>query len=305
MNIHQHEAVYDVIVVGGSHAGLSAAMQLARARRRVLVLDTGQRRNRYAEHSHGFLTQDGSAAAGIAARGRAQLEAYPTVQWRDEGAVSAAEFGDGFQLTLSDGDAVLRRRLVLATGVIDELPPIAGLAERWGRSVFHCPYCHGYELDQGNIGVLATSAMAMHHALMLPDWGRVTLLLNDAFDPDGAQLAALERRGVRLERSAVVRVEGTADVVLANGLTLPMDGLFVMSQMRAASGLADQLGCAMDDGAVGKFIRTDAQKASSVRGVFCCGDMARAVGNVAMAVADGALAGVAAHRSLIAELETM
>ncbi|MEW6373222.1 MAG: NAD(P)/FAD-dependent oxidoreductase [Pseudomonadota bacterium] len=297
-----NEADFDVIVVGGSYAGLSAATQLARARRRVLVIDAGQRRNRYANHSHGFLTQDGTEAAAIAAIGRAQLQAYPTVAWREGRATHATAEGDGFRVTLDDGARVTSRRLVLAGGVTDELPPVEGLAERWGRSVFHCPYCHGYELDQGEIGVVATGALSMHHALMLPDWGRVTLFLNGAFEPDAAQLAALDSRGVRLERALVARIAGHADVVLHDGRTLPMAGLFVISHMRMASPLAEQLGCAMEDGHAGQYVRTDAMQASSVPGVFCCGDMARAAGNVAFAVADGAMAGVAAHRSLIAEL---
>lgn len=297
-----NEADFDVIVVGGSYAGLSAATQLARARRRVLVIDAGQRRNRYANRSHGFLTQDGTEAAAIAAIGRAQLQAYPTVAWREGSATHAAAEGDGFRVTLDDGARVTSRRLVLAGGVTDELPPVEGLAERWGRSVFHCPYCHGCELDQGEIGVVATGALSMHHALMLPDWGRVTLFLNGAFEPDAAQLAALDSRGVRLERALVARIAGHADVVLHDGRRLPMAGLFVISHMRMASPLAEQLGCAMEDGHAGQYVRTDAMQASSVPGVFCCGDMARAAGNVAFAVADGAMAGVAAHRSLIAEL---
>lgn len=302
MSTTPNEADVDVIVVGGSYAGLSAATQLARARRRVLVIDAGQRRNRYAHHSHGFLTQDGTEAAAIAAIGRTQLQAYPTVAWRTATATSASAAGEGFCVTLDDGSRVSARRLVLAGGVIDELPAVEGLAERWGRSVFHCPYCHGYELDQGEIGVLATGALSMHHALMLPDWGRVTLFLNGAFEPDAAQLALLASRGVQLERTLVARIAGHADVVLHDGRTLPMAGLFVMSHMRMASPLAEQLGCAMEDGHAGRYVRTDAMQASSVPGVFCCGDMARAAGNVAFAVADGAMAGVAAHRSLIAEL---
>jgi len=299
MTTIQNGIEFDAIVIGGSYAGLSAAMQLARARRRVLVVDAGQRRNRFANRSHGFLTQDGARAADIAAQGRAQLLAYPTVRWLEGKAVQAVAEGEGFRIVLADGAAVHGRRLVLATGVTDELPAIDGLAERWGKSVFHCPYCHGYELNEGAIGVIATGELAMHHALMLPDWGSVTLFLNGAFAPDAAQLAALAERGVALERTPLARIEGEADVVLADGRTLPMAGLFVMSQMRMASPVAAQLGCAMEDGHAGQFVRTDMMKASSVPGVFCCGDMARAAGNVAMAVADGTMAGVAAHRSLI------
>ncbi len=302
MRTHPNEAGFDVIVVGGSYAGLSAATQLARARRRVLVIDGGRRRNRYADRSHGFLTQDGAEAAAIAAQGRAQLRACPNVAWADDTAVAARPAGDGFDVVLPDGASVRGRRLVLAIGVVDSLPAVDGLEERWGTSVFHCPYCHGYELDGGAIGVLAAGEASLHQALMLPDWGRVTLLLNGAFEPQEAQLAALARRGVAVERTPVARIEGRADAVLRDGRRVPLAGLFVAARTHIASPLAEQLGCALEAGPMGPYVATDAQKASSVPGVFCCGDMARPAGNVALAVADGALAGIAAHRSLIPEL---
>ena len=301
MTIQHPASEFDVIVVGGSYAGLSAATQLARARRRILVIDAGQRRNRYAHHSHGFLGQDGREASAIVADGRAQLMKYPTVRWLEGSAVKAeaAPDGDGFHVTLADGRVFDARRLVLAGGVVDELPPVPGLAERWGSSAFHCPYCHGYELEQGRIGVLATGPLSMHHAMMLPDWGTVTLLLNGAFEPDAEQQASLAARGVTLERAKVRAVSGHATVELEDGRALEMDGLFVMSRTHSGSPLAEQLGCAMDEGPMGAYVRTDMVKATTVAGVYSCGDAARAAGNVAMAVADGTMAGVGAHQSLI------
>ncbi len=202
MHIPHPKTEFDVIVVGGSYAGLSAATQLARARRRVLVVDAGQRRNRYARHSHGFLGQDGREAAAIVADARVQLLKYPTVRWLEGTATQAARTEQGFRVALQDGSAFQALRLVLATGVVDELPPIPGLAERWGSSAFHCPYCHGYELMQGAIGVLATGPMSMHHAMMLPDWGQVTLFLNGAFEPDAGATGVAEgaRRDDRARR---------------------------------------------------------------------------------------------------------
>lgn len=163
---------FDVIIIGGSYAGLSAALQLGRARKRVLVVDAGERRNRFASHSHGFLGQDGKAPGEIVSEARSQIERYPTIEWA-RGRVTDAEgtFGD-FEVEIDGGRRESGARLILAMGVTDELPDIAGLKDRWGSSVFHCPYCHGYELDQGKIGVIAASPLAIHHALMLPDWGR-------------------------------------------------------------------------------------------------------------------------------------
>ena len=147
--------VYDVVIVGGSYAGLSAGLQLARGRRKVLVIDAGLRRNRFAQHSHGFLGQDGRAPGDIAAQARAQLLAYPNVEWVDQSAVKAGQCAEGFAVVTADGQRFAARRLIIATGMVDVLPEIPGLAERWGKHVFHCPYCHGYELDGGPIGVLA------------------------------------------------------------------------------------------------------------------------------------------------------
>ncbi|HEX7987798.1 MAG TPA: NAD(P)/FAD-dependent oxidoreductase [Duganella sp.] len=299
MHIQHPSTEFDVIVVGGSYAGLSAAMQLARARRRILVIDAGQRRNRYAQHSHGFLGQDGREAAAIAADGRAQLMKYPTVRWIEGSAREAQRVEQGFRVTLQDGAVYNAQRLVLATGVVDELPPVPGLAERWGGTVFHCPYCHGYELMEGRIGVLATGPLSMHHAMMLPDWGQVTLILNGAFEPDAEQLASLEQRGVAIERTPVKAIIGHATVELRDGRSLEMAGLFVVSRTHSGSPLAEQLGCAMEQGPMGMYVRTDAMKASSVAGVYVCGDAARMAGSVALAAADGTMAGVAAHQSLI------
>jgi thioredoxin reductase len=291
----------DFAIVGGSFAGLSAALQLARARRRVLVVDAGQRRNRFVDEaggsSHGFLSQDGRPPAEIAADGKRQLLAYPSVQWMEGQADDAHVAADGrFEFRVGD-TSVSAARLILATGVRDELPAVPGLAERWGRSVFHCPYCHGYELDAGPIGIIAASPMAQHQGIMLPDWGTPTLFLNGVYTPTEDELAALARRGTRVEATPVARIDGLADVVLQDGRRLAMNGLFTQPRTHVASPIAQQLGCAMEDGPLGRFIKVDAMQQTSVANVFACGDAARAAGSVALAVADGALAALAAHRS--------
>ncbi len=290
---------YDAIIIGGSFAGLSAGLPLARARRKVLVIDAGQRRNRFAAASHGFLTQDGVAPGEIAAEGRAQLMEYGSVDWLSTEAVKAERDSDGFCITDRSGARHQARVLILATGVVDVLPDIPGVAERWGSSVFHCPYCHGYELRQGRIGVLATSPLSIHQALMLPDWGPTTLLLNGVFEPDEEQLAQLAARDVALERTPVSRLAGDPlEVLLEDGRALSLAGLFLAPRMRL-SALASQLGCETEEGPLGPFIKTDPTQATSVPGLFACGDMARAAGSVPLAVGDGAMAGVAAHRALM------
>jgi thioredoxin reductase len=292
---------HDVIIIGGSYAGLAAGLQLARARRRVLVVDAGIRRNRFAGSSHGFLTQDGTSAAQIAAKGRSQLLAYESVEWLSGEATRAEAADGGFRVAIeAAGREETGRRLVLALGVKDHLPDIPGLEERWGRSVFHCPYCHGYELDRGRIGVLAVSPQSLHHAMMLPDWGPTTFFLNGAFTPDAEQAEQLRRRGVAVVEGVVDRLEGDgATLVMRDGRVFALDGLFTLSRTSIASPIAGQLGCAFDDGPTGPVIRTDPIKATTVPGVFACGDAARMAGSVSLAVGDGALAGMAAHQSLI------
>ena len=290
---------YDVIVIGGSYAGMAAALQLVRARKTVLVIDAGQRRNRFASHSHGFLGQDGVPPDEIARTARTQLEAYPTLTWRDGTAVAAEGTRDAFTVTTSDGQAHAGRRLLLATGVADQLVPIPGLAERWGQSIFHCPYCHGYELDQGRIGVIGTSPMSTHQAEMLTDWGQVTLLLHGgvSLDPDARQ--ALARRGVTIDETGIERIDGHADVVLADGRRLAFAGLFAAPRCSPSSPLAASLGCELEETPMGIQVKTDAEKKTSISGVFACGDVARVPHSVTLAVADGAWAGVQVHRSLL------
>ena len=291
--------VHDVIIVGGSYAGLSAGLQLARARRKVLMIDAGQRRNRFAATSHGFLGQDGQAPEVIAAEGRSQLMEYPTVTWVQDSVVQAVAEQGGFSVRTDCNGAFKAKRLILATGVVDELPAIDGLQERWGTRVFHCPYCHGYELDQGRIGVLATSPLAMHHALMLPDWGTTTLFTNGVFTPDAEQQAQLDRRGVCMENTMVTRISGErADLELVDGRVVALDGVFTMSRTRI-SPLAEQLGCELADGPTGAYVHTNETRQTSVAGVFACGDTSLAAGSVALAVGEGVRAGVGAHFSLI------
>lgn len=291
---------FDAIIVGGSYAGLSAALPLARARRRLLVIDTGRRRNRRAAHSYGLVAQDGALPAAIATTGREQLLRYPSVRWLEGEACSARSDGaEGFALSTADGQHFHARRLVLAGGVLDELPEIPGLAERFGLSVFHCPYCHGYELNQGEIGVLGGSAASLHQALMLPDWGPTTYYLNGGPEPDAEQRAQLARRGTRVEPVPVSGLADEATVCLQDGRRIRHAGLFAASRTRPAGSLAEQLGCEFEHGPFSSCIRTHATKETTVPGVFACGDAARLAGNVPLAIGDGALAGAATHQSLM------
>jgi thioredoxin reductase len=290
---------YDVIVVGGSYAGMSAALQLVRARRSVLVIDAGKRRNRAASHSHGFLSQDGADPAVIASAARAQLEAYPTLSWVDDLVVKVSGSRDAFIIEVMGGEVYGARRLLLATGVSDTLPDVEGLAERWGTSVFHCPYCHGYELDQGQIGVIAASPISIHQAQLLPEWGSVIFLTNGVLELDEPTLQDLSTRGVSVEATRIERIEGHADVVLTDGRRLSFSGLFTASKNAPSTSVAEDLGCALAETPMGMQIDTNETKETSIAGIFACGDAARVPHSVALAVADGAWAGAQIHRSLV------
>lgn len=255
------DSIPDVVIIGGSYAGISAAMPLARARRRVTVYDGAKRRNRFTHHAHGFITNDGKDPADIHRTAKAELLKYPTVTWRDEEATAE----------------VKARRIIIATGIKDELPPIEGLAERWGKSVFVCPYCDGYEQNMGRLGLIGINERAEHMFALLHEWGKPTLIPADS----------------------ITRVIDHASIVTKDGNTHVFDAIFTGVHTTQASPVAEQLGCAFDDGPTGPVIRVDAMNATTVPNVFACGDAARAMSNVAIAVGDGFRAGVAAHASLL------
>ena len=248
--------------------------------------------------SHGFLSRDGDDPAEIAAIARRQLLTYPTVTWRDTTVVSAAKNDTGFVVTDTAGTAEQGMRLLLALGLKDELPAVPGLAERWGRHVFHCPYCHGYEIV-GDIRVLNAAEHSIHHALMLPDWGPTSFFLDGKPMPNEEDRAKLAARGVTVVPEKIREIAGAADVVLEGGKTIRLGGLFTASKVSPSSSLAAQLGCTMEENPMGTVIATNQMKETSVAGVFACGDVARAAGNVAIAVGDGTFAGASVHRTLM------
>lgn len=253
---------HDAIIIGGSFAGLAAATYLARGRRDVAVIDAGAPRNRFAPHSHGFLGFDGVPPGDIVATAKAQLENYPTVSQVQGDVASAERRNDGFAVTLSSGEVLQGDKLILAFGISDVLPEMVGLAERWGKSVIHCPYCHGYEFAGQRLGVLGMSPNSIHQAMLIPEWGPTTFFLNGQPEPDAATLVGLIARGVHIERSPVVelRGEGTAlsTVQMVDGRSARIDALYIGAPTRLNSSVAEQLGCAIDDGPLGKIVRTDA-----------------------------------------------
>lgn len=293
---------YDAMVIGGGFAGLSAAMQLARARRRLLLVDAGRPRNRFAAASHGFLGQDGVPPAEIMRQGLNQLARYSTVDFVHAEALSASTRADRIAVTLSDGGEASARRLILATGVADELP-LESMRPRWGVSVLHCPYCHGYEVRDRRIAAIANASTAVHQAVILPDWGPTTFFTQGVFEPTEEEAALLAARGVEIERTPVVELLGEGSGIgalrLADGRTVAAEVVFTAPRTRMASPLAEQLGCAFTDGMTGPHIAVDPMQQTSIPGVFAAGDAATAMYNATLASAAGVMAGVSAHRALV------
>lgn len=292
----------DVLIVGGSFAGLSAAMQLVRGRRKVLVVDRQSPRNRYSAAAHGVFGLDGKSPSEIRETALSQLKAYPTFELM-EGAVTGIEPAEaGFVAQTEQGKQVACQRVILAMGITDELPTVPGLKERWGKSVMHCPYCHGYELRDRPLGVLASSEMSFHQAAMIPEWGATTLFTQGKYVPQGEVLEQLQRREVTIEQSPIIKIAGPgtdmAQVTLADGRSLPLEGLYVAPGIKL-SPLIDQLGLALEDSPMGRIVKTSDTKESSITGIYVAGDLSNAMQNGTFAIASGCMAGIAAHQSFI------
>lgn len=293
----------DAIVIGGSFAGLSAATYIARARRSVRVIDAGAPRNRFAAHSHGFFAQDGQQPSAMIETARAQLSAYPTATLSHGNVVDAWATSGGFQLVLASGETAETTKLVLAFGISDVLPSHPGLAERWSKSVLHCPYCHGYEVAGARLGVLYAAECSLHQALLIAEWGPTTLFLDGHAMPDEASHDRLAARGIAIKPTPVRALEGPGEelssILLADGRGVDCDALFIAAPTRLNSDLAERLGCAIDQGPFGPVIRTGEDKMTTVPGVYAAGDAARAPHSVAWAVSDGVTAGIFLHQSLV------
>ncbi|TXR54091.1 NAD(P)/FAD-dependent oxidoreductase [Reinekea thalattae] len=296
----------DVIIIGGSFAGASAAMQLVRAQRKVTLVDAGQPRNRFAKHSHGFFGLDGYSPEAIKLKSWQQLLSYPTMTLLEDSVTEAIPQADCFKLTLSSGKVLIGKKLIIATGLTDILPDIEGIQARWGKTVAHCPYCHGYELRNRSLGVIATSEMSLHQASMIPDWGVTTYFSQGEFYADAEQKSFLQQRGVQFEDSPIIKILGEgvdiSAVQLADGRTVDIQGLYVGPKTQMSSDIASRLGCKFIEAPMGAILQTDEFKQTSVAGVFAAGDIANPMQNATFASASGVMAGVGAHHQLIQEL---
>ena len=299
---------YDVVVVGGGVAGLSGALVLARARRSVLVVDGGAPRNATSPHSQGFLTRDGASPGELVSLGRAEVESYGG-QVRTGRAVGAERLPDGDLLVqLEDGDEVRARRLLVTTGVVDALPDVAGVRERWGRDVLHCPYCHGWEVRDQAVAVLAAGPMSVHQALMFRQWSdRVTLLRHTAPEPTDEQREQLTARGVEVVEGEVAALEVRDDrltgVRLASGSVVATQALVVAPHGSAGGPLLASLGLTPVEhpSGMGTSVPTGADGATDVPGVWLAGNVADLRANLIASAAGGSAAAIGINADLIGE----
>ena len=291
----------DAIVVGGGPAGLSAATWLARYRRTVLVLDSGEYRNRWADASHGYFSRDPANPADLLARARADLDAYPSAELRHARVVKAASTGDGGFEVVTETERLTGRRLVLATGVRDQFPEVEGFLEHYGASVFHCPSCDGYEAKGRPVVAIGWSEQVVGFALELLGWASQVTVVTDGrrFEGDRGHRDTLERHGVAvLEETALELVGPRGDlraIRLEGGETVECELGFFSIAHHPLTGLGEQLGCERDpDG----YLVVDANGATTVPGVFAAGDVTPGLQLVQVAAGSDATAGVGCALSL-------
>jgi len=294
---------FDVIIIGGSYAGLSAAMSLGRSLRKVLILDGGKPCNRQTPHSHNFITHDGEKPNVIAEKAKEQVLRYDTVQFSSDPAIAGKKTENGFAITTQSGAEFHARKLIFATGIKDTMPDIKGFSECWGISVVHCPYCHGYEFRNQKTGIMANGERAYHLASLVYNLtDRITILTSGQADFKEEQSAKLKQHGIAIITTEVAEIEhengNIRKVIFKGGETMAFEALYAGIPFTQSSDIPAALGCELTE--MG-HIKIDAFQKTTVDGIFACGDNASQMRSVANAVHTGNLAGAMANRFLTDE----
>jgi thioredoxin reductase len=292
---------YDVVIVGGGAAGLSAALVLTRARRAVAVVDSGQPRNAPASHMHGFLSRDGLPPSDLLTIGRDEVTGYGG-HLIDRSVERIQRTTNGFEVLLVDGPPMTTRHVVVATGLRDELPDIDGVAQRWGRDLLHCPYCHGYEVRDQRLAVIGGSPESVQHAQLVRQWSRDVVLFSHVDQIDPRAREEMTARGIGIVDGRVKRLVVSDDhltgIELDDGRVVPRDAAFVRPQFTPNSKLLLELGCVADDNG---WVTTDATGRTSEPGVWAVGNVSNARAQVITAAGDGSATAIALNAALVDE----
>lgn len=294
---------YDVIIIGGSYAGLSAAMALGRAMRQVVIIDSGQPCNRQTPYSHNLITQDGKPPGQIAAIAKEQVLQYKTVSFIDTKAVKGRKINDGFEITTQEGASVTGRKLLFATGIIDQIPPVKGFADCWGISLLHCPYCHGYEVRDTTLGVICNGEMALEFCKLIYNWSKdLTLLTNDRCTMDAEQVKSLMDLGIKIIETEIVEIlhkEGKmSNLVLRDDSKLSFDAVFTRLPFQQHCKIPEQLGCEILENG---YLKVDEFQRTTVPGIYAAGDNTTPFRAVSIAIAAGTKSGAVINKELIEE----
>ena len=295
-----HEQYFDVIITGGSYAGLAAGMALGRALKKVLIIDSGLPCNRQTPYSHNFLTQDGQTPANISAIARQQVEKYPTIQFLNDLSTDAAATTRGFTITVASGVRFHAGKLIFATGIRDLLPDITGLSDCWGISVLHCPFCHGYEVKGTSTGILGNGDYGFEFSRLISNWtSDLTLFTNGSAKLTPEQYTLLQQQHIPIVEKTICKLEqenGYIRHILFNdGTTAPVTALYTNAPFEQHCPLPEKLGCGRTTEG---YLITDNAQQTTIPGVFACGDNVTRLRTVANAVAMGTAAGIAVVKSI-------
>lgn len=299
----KNQAHFDVIIIGGSYAGLSAGMALGRALRRVVIIDSGKPCNRQTPHSHNFLTQDGETPKAIWEKARAQVEKYNTVNFYSGLATAGAKTDTGFSISTEAGNTFYANKIIIASGISDQMPEIRGFADCWGISVIHCPYCHGYEVRNETTGILSNGDMAFEFSKLIHHWTKdLTLLSNGPADLTAEQKQKLQSHNIALVEKEVEAIEHHKGYInhveFKDGSKLALKALYAKIPFVQHSEIPAQLGCELTEHG---FIKTDAFQKTTVPGVYVCGDSCTMMRSVSNAVATGTMAGAMLNKEMVDE----
>jgi len=294
----------DVIIIGGSFAGLAAALQLGRARRKVTVLDTGLPRNRFAGHSHGLLGHDHKPPLDILAEAREQLARYPAIRLVSARACSVSGAIDDFSVRIGDGESLGARRVILSYGVVDQMPHVPGYAECWGTSIVPCPYCDGFEVADRHWGLVWSGPQSHQSARLFHDWTDKLTLFADGHDIPADVQADLARRNIPVVDGRIIGIDHhkghLTTVNLDTRRDVAVDILFASPRNKPSASLHEPLGLATVDTPTGVVLKVDERRQTSMPGIYAAGDLATPfLPSVTQASSQGAMAGIFAQQSMV------